>query len=585
MSTSNQNLSNAGQLSERRHDLDALRAFAMLLGIGLHAAIAYIPNIGAGWPVSDINTQWGFGVFLAAVHGFRMPLFFLLSGFFTAMLWRKRGLDSLIRHRMKRIVLPLFLGMFTVVPAVWVVSIWAENVATHQDELRLADASSSPLWTAVYTNDSALLEEAIAADPEIDLDQLDLRSGMTPLALASAHNWSGFAGVLLDHDANVDARCRDQGTATHAAFFFGQSEAGELLVERGADLGIRNQYQATPVDNLNADLSLARGLADAMQLRTSEAGIAGGRQEIKSFLGLQDAQEISVVTEDQAEGVWKAVYGLITFLALIPIFHHLWFLWFLCWLLAGFVIYAAVMDQLGWKGPPAWLTVSPFRYGWIILLTLLPQSVMGLLYPVFGPDTSTGLIPLPPVLFYYAIFFAFGVWYFDADDVEGRVGKHWRITLPIALFVVFPLGYEFTLGVFGFGDQLLSGKYHRAASVILQVTYVWLMSFGMMGLARKLFAGENTRLRYISDSSYWLYLIHLPLVILLQLAVRTAPYPPILKFLFVVMASSILMLLSYQWFVRYTLIGTLLNGKKIRPGKELAAVQAVPMESMQGTSQ
>ena len=58
---------------------------------------------------------------LSVVHGFRMPLFFLLSGFFSAMPWQSRGLDRLARHRRERVGLPLLAGMFTVVPAIgWV---------------------------------------------------------------------------------------------------------------------------------------------------------------------------------------------------------------------------------------------------------------------------------------------------------------------------------------------------------------------------------------------------------------------------------------------------------------------------------
>ena len=36
--------------ARRWHDLDALRGFAMLLGIGLHASLAFFPSF---WPVQD----------------------------------------------------------------------------------------------------------------------------------------------------------------------------------------------------------------------------------------------------------------------------------------------------------------------------------------------------------------------------------------------------------------------------------------------------------------------------------------------------------------------------------------------------
>ena len=78
----------------RRYDLDALRGFAMLLGIVLHAAIPFIPY----WQDGDVGGGLLSGIF-EFIHGFRMPLFFILSGYFTTMLWRGRGIRSLISHR------------------------------------------------------------------------------------------------------------------------------------------------------------------------------------------------------------------------------------------------------------------------------------------------------------------------------------------------------------------------------------------------------------------------------------------------------------------------------------------------------
>jgi peptidoglycan/LPS O-acetylase OafA/YrhL len=86
----------------RRHYLDALRAFAMLLGIALHAAVSFMD---LPWGVQDRFREPALGLFVSAIHGLRMPLFLLLSGFFTAMLWQKRGMESLLRHRAKRTAL------------------------------------------------------------------------------------------------------------------------------------------------------------------------------------------------------------------------------------------------------------------------------------------------------------------------------------------------------------------------------------------------------------------------------------------------------------------------------------------------
>ena len=63
----------------RRYDLDALRAAAMLLGILLHAGLSFAPLFP--WPVQDERQSGIYGLLFAAIHGFRMPVFFVLSGF------------------------------------------------------------------------------------------------------------------------------------------------------------------------------------------------------------------------------------------------------------------------------------------------------------------------------------------------------------------------------------------------------------------------------------------------------------------------------------------------------------------------
>ena len=99
--------------SERRTDLDALRGVAMVLGIVLHAALSFFP---CPWPVQDTRqNSWLFLVYVV-IHEFRMPLFFLLSGFFTMFLFRKYGLREMLRLRVTRILLPLLLSLLTIGP-------------------------------------------------------------------------------------------------------------------------------------------------------------------------------------------------------------------------------------------------------------------------------------------------------------------------------------------------------------------------------------------------------------------------------------------------------------------------------------
>ena len=375
----------------RRHELDALRACAMLLGVVLHAALTFFPE---SWPVQDrtagFHGPWEELVF--AVHGFRMPVFFLLSGFFTAMLWRRRGLPALIRHRLRRVALPLALAMVTVGPAMdWVV-----------DRAR---------------------------------------------------------------------RSRAKGYSVH--------ELAPRLEE----------------------------------------------------------------------------------------FHHLWFLWILLWLLAGFLVVAFVADRVRPEPPrgdrgaqPAWLR---WVMGLLIPLTLLPQLGMakGGAYPMFGPDTDTGLLPPLHLLAYYAAFFSFGALAYGRRDRNGALladtlGRRWPVVLPVSVLVVFPVGLAVTY---------LPEVRSWAVSQVLQVLYAWGMCLGLIGLFRILLTRERPSVRYLADASYWIYLVHLPLVIGAQIVLRDWALPSGIKFLLITGGVTAVLLLSYQAFVRYTPIGTLLNGRKRRP--------------------
>jgi hypothetical protein len=71
--------------------------------------------------------------------------------------------------------------------------------------------------------------------------------------------------------------------------------------------------------------------------------------------------------------------------------------------------------------------------------------------------------------------------------------------------------------------------------------------------------------RYLSDSSYWLYLAHLPLVIAGQILLLPLPWPPFVKFVVLLAVSTALLLASYRWGVRDTVVGRLLNGPRTRP--------------------
>jgi peptidoglycan/LPS O-acetylase OafA/YrhL len=560
----------------RRHDLDALRAFAMVLGIALHGALSFT---GFPWIVQDLRPNGIFVGLFAAIHGFRMPLFMLVSGYFTMMLWRRRGMKSLLKQRFWRVFVPCMLGLATIVPAIVWCSVKASQMAAAQDALRHPESAlKSELVECVRQRDLPGVERALlgGADP----NKVDPEFGVPPLSWAAMYGDVPIARLLLDRGADVNGKDKTDHRALHSAAFLGYFDVAELLIERGADPKARGQSSDTARDSTRADSGMTGAIVAYLRIPPRDDDeLQAGRAECRQLLARVSPGEAEVLQSNPG-GSWDWVrkryaafltwdgfmvrlgpQGTSIHLFLTPVFHHLWFLWFLCWLVAIFAIVAPLAERIfAGKSFPTRLVTSPLRWLWVIPLTMVPQSLMASLAPGFGPDTSVGILPQPHLLFYYAIFFGFGALYYNADDREGRLGRWWWLTIPLALLLVLPLGFVTAMQAWW-----LTG--------LFQVIFAWAMTFGLIGLFRRFLSRENRTIRYLSDSAYWLYLAHLPPLILMQAWVRDWDQPAILKFLFICTVTTFFLLITYQILVRYTWIGQLLNGPRSR---RTATEEAIP---------
>ena len=93
----------------RRWGLDALRGAMMLLGVGYHAAWAYVPDIGRWYVVQDVSSSAVFVTLTGLLHAFRMQTFFLLAGLFSRLSFEHRG-AAFLKERAKRLLLPFALA-------------------------------------------------------------------------------------------------------------------------------------------------------------------------------------------------------------------------------------------------------------------------------------------------------------------------------------------------------------------------------------------------------------------------------------------------------------------------------------------
>ena len=104
----------AGDRSQREHYWDTLRAFVMLLGIPYHTALSYRP--GQTWIVRSDEGVEAFVWLTQLIHLFRMPAFFLIAGYFAALLLTRRDPGTWLKGRFLRLGVPFVSTIVTLVP-------------------------------------------------------------------------------------------------------------------------------------------------------------------------------------------------------------------------------------------------------------------------------------------------------------------------------------------------------------------------------------------------------------------------------------------------------------------------------------
>ena len=111
--------------TDRLHALDAVRAFALLLGVVFHAGFSFIPGMIPGiWAIVDSSPSTGISVFLFTSHIFRMTLFFVVAGFFARMMFHRKGARGFWLDRSKRLLVPLVAGWLIVAPTLFAIWMW-----------------------------------------------------------------------------------------------------------------------------------------------------------------------------------------------------------------------------------------------------------------------------------------------------------------------------------------------------------------------------------------------------------------------------------------------------------------------------
>ena len=129
---------------QRMHDIDVLRTIAVMMGIVFHGALSFMPSF-IGWAVMDVSTSSAIPALVVISHSFRMPLFFMLAGFFTTLALRHCSLWNLAKSRLIRLGIPFILGWLLLRPLL--VAGWIAGSQDMQGEINFASVWQGTLVT------------------------------------------------------------------------------------------------------------------------------------------------------------------------------------------------------------------------------------------------------------------------------------------------------------------------------------------------------------------------------------------------------------------------------------------------------
>jgi glucan biosynthesis protein C len=236
---------------------------------------------------------------------------------------------------------------------------------------------------------------------------------------------------------------------------------------------------------------------------------------------------------------------------------HLWFLEYLIvlYVLAAVAVVAVpVLLPATVRTRLTGLFRSAVQSLWAPLIFAVPSFLAMLLMKHPWLEDPPSFVPVARIVIAYAIPFAFGwLLYRNADLLDTLNRRAW---LYAALAAIESLAYlvRFAIPM----DREVAFYLARA----LHSVALWLLIFSVTGLFLRYLGGHSALRRYLCDSSYFLYLAHMPVIMAFQLLLKDVPLSPLAKIALVLTATIAVLLPLYRYAVRPTFVGAVLNGRR-----------------------
>ncbi len=222
-------------------------------------------------------------------------------------------------------------------------------------------------------------------------------------------------------------------------------------------------------------------------------------------------------------------------------FLHLWFVYYL--LILSVVAFAISKIKM-----PEWVgKFQQFAIFWITdpkTLLILPTILLG--FPLFLDEsasirTSTSIVPDLAILGFYALFFWFGTLLHTA----GKLGLE---ALAKRAYVLFAVGFVASQVTFSLQVNRDVGPVTQLLSMVAS----FYLAFGVIGLFLRWAKKGGRVFTYLARTSYWVYLIHLPIVYVALQVLAYLGLPALVTAIIAFVVSVAISLGVFELLVRKT---------------------------------
>lgn len=236
-----------------------------------------------------------------------------------------------------------------------------------------------------------------------------------------------------------------------------------------------------------------------------------------------------------------------------PTTMHLWFLYVLVFL----YFFTWALSHFEWhRVSEKFANVKPAAFFIAIPLLLLPGLWLTS-SPLPAPDS---FLPQLWSFGFYGLFFAAGYWLFSNNTSLEKFSAYWVYLLLGSIFLYF-VYFQLIPKTIVMPAPPMEFSVKMVLKLCEAFIAVW-MTLVCLVLGMRFLNSPSRSMRFMADSSYWVYIIHVPLLFALQYPLMDKDWNWMSKFAVSLGGTLLIGAISYLLLVRWTPIGWMLNGKK-----------------------